>query len=145
MSSILTSQGVVLATVMAVSSTVVFLAFSKQKTLPHQVLSENRDSESPTPSQDLRSCLSSEGKRKKKRVQFAENVKNTKGNGDEYRRERQNPWHARREREVSNTRMSRVCRNEIQGNHGMPENRVALYSGILVDRVHKMECSYLFQ
>lgn len=86
-----------------------------------------------------------EGKRKKKRVQFAENVKNTKGNGDEYRRERQSPWHARREREVSNTRMSRVCRNEIQGNHGMPENRVALYSGILVDRVHKMECSYLFQ
>jgi len=58
MSSKLTSQGVVLATVMAVSSTVVFLAFSKQKTLPHQVLSESRDSESPTPSQDLRSCLS---------------------------------------------------------------------------------------
>ncbi|KAF9690054.1 hypothetical protein SADUNF_Sadunf01G0156000 [Salix dunnii] len=74
MSSILTSQGVVLATVMAVSSTVVFLAFSRQKTLAHQVRSENRDSQSPTPSQNLRSILSSAGKRKqrkKKRVQFA--------------------------------------------------------------------------
>ena len=55
------SQGVVLATAMAVSSTVLFLAFSnKQKDklfLPPQV-SKNLDSHQ-SPTQNLRSCLSS--------------------------------------------------------------------------------------
>lgn len=69
--------------------------------------------------------------RKKKRVQFAENVKDTAGNGEEYRKE-YNKKFAKQ--------FDRTCRNDqIQG---MPANRVALYNGILRDRVHRMEYSY---
>ncbi|EOY25799.1 hypothetical protein QUC31_011785 [Theobroma cacao] len=124
MSSGICSQGLVLATAMVVSSTVIFLTFSRQKTLPPS-------------KQTLRSCLSSEGKRrgrKKKKVQFAENVKDTSGNGEEYRKEQNKKLIAAtagRSRKVD-----RFCRNE------MPENRIALYNGILRDRVHRMECSY---
>ncbi|KAJ9179043.1 hypothetical protein P3X46_010871 [Hevea brasiliensis] len=106
MSSILSlsSQAVVLATAMVVSSSVVFLAFSKHKTFPE--FFKNQDSQSSA--QNLRSCLCSEGKKrdrnkkkkKKKRVKFAENVKDTKGNGEEYRRVKEN----------SITRIDRVCR-----------------------------------
>ncbi|KAJ9190037.1 hypothetical protein P3X46_001273 [Hevea brasiliensis] len=145
MSSILglTSQGVVFATAMVVSSTVLFLAFSKQKNFPE--LFKNHDSQSPI--QNLRSCLrsSEEGKKrdkkkkKKKSVKFAENVKDTKGNGDEYRREKEKSLFANQEKEKS---ITRICRNEIPGTHGMPANRIALYNGILRDRVHRIECSY---
>ncbi|KAK9229369.1 hypothetical protein WN944_022331 [Citrus x changshan-huyou] len=117
------TQSLVLATAMVVSSTVLFLAFSKQK----------NDSKEPQ-EETLRSCLYSEEKkrgRKKKRVQFAENVKDTAGNGEEYRKE-YNKKFAKQ--------FDRTCRNDqIQG---MPANRVALYHGILRDRVHRMEYSY---
>ncbi|WCJ40557.1 hypothetical protein M5689_021471 [Euphorbia peplus] len=121
----LSSQAVVLGAAMAVSSTVLFLAFSKQK--------------NPS-SPNLRSCLSSsssssEEKRKenkkKKRVKFAENVKDTKGNGEEYRRQK--------ERKYSMSKIDRIiCRSDIK----MPANRAALYNGILRDRVHRVQCSY---
>ncbi|KAE8656950.1 phospholipase D family protein [Hibiscus syriacus] len=119
MSSGLCSQGgLVLATAMVVSSTVIFLTLSRQKNLL-------------PPKQSLRSCLSSsEGKRrdkKKKKVQFAENVKETNGNGEKYRKEQ-------RKKLIAET--DRFCRNE------MPPNRIALYNGILRDRVHKMQSSY---
>ncbi|XVF74731.1 hypothetical protein PTKIN_Ptkin13bG0135400 [Pterospermum kingtungense] len=120
------SQGLVLATAMVVSSTVIFLTFSRQKTLPPP----------PPPKQTLRSCLSSEGKRrekKKKKVQFAENVKETNGNGKEYRKvpnKKKLITAGGRSRKAD-----RFCRNE------MPANRIALYNGILRDRVHRMECS----
>uniref|UniRef100_A0A2P2PQB5 Transmembrane protein n=1 Tax=Rhizophora mucronata TaxID=61149 RepID=A0A2P2PQB5_RHIMU len=147
MSSMISSQGLVLATAMVVSSTVIYLTFSKQKTMKPQLL-KNQDPR--LPSQKLRSCLCSgvkEGKDKKKkrekRVQFAENVKETKGNGEEYRREKENLLFAREEKESLNSRIvDGSCRNETQGNRGMPANRVALYSGILRDRVHRMQCSH---
>ncbi|KAK2651610.1 hypothetical protein Ddye_011466 [Dipteronia dyeriana] len=124
-SSIMNSQSVVLATAMVVSSTVLFLAFSKQK--PHQ----SEDSSKQT----LRSCLYTEGKKKqklkkKKRVHFAENVKETTGNGEEYRREQSKKFTTKKV--DANT----ICRNEI------PANRIALYNGILRDRVHRVQCSY---
>ncbi|GMI82048.1 hypothetical protein like AT1G52565 [Hibiscus trionum] len=128
MSSGLCSQGgLVLATAMVVSSTVIFLTLSRQKTLP-------------PPKQSLRSCLSSsEGKKrdkKKKRVQFAENVKERNGNGEEYRKEQRKKLIA--ETAGGSTKVDRFCRNE------MPPNRIALYNGILRDRVrvHKMQTSY---
>ncbi|KAJ4826400.1 hypothetical protein Tsubulata_044558 [Turnera subulata] len=138
-------QGIVFATAMVVSTTVLFLAFSKQKPLDHhQPMSEMQDSQSP--SQTLRSCLCSEEKRrkkKKKRVQFAENVKDTKGNGEEYRREKEHSMLLnRRDENSSTTRKDGDCRNQFRGIDKMPANRVALYSGILRDRVHRIECSY---
>ncbi|TYI60178.1 hypothetical protein E1A91_D10G087800v1 [Gossypium mustelinum] len=128
MSSGICSQGLVLATAMVVSSTVIFLTFSRQKTL------------SPPPKQTLRSCLPSDGKKRdkkrKKKVQFAENVEETSGDGQEYRKEQHKKLIA-----AASTRrrkMDGFCRSE------MPANRIALYNGILRDRVHvhKMECSY---
>ncbi|KAB2008200.1 hypothetical protein ES319_D10G083000v1 [Gossypium barbadense] len=128
MSSGICSQGLVLATAMVVSSTVIFLTFSRQKTL------------SPPPKQTLRSCLPSDGKKRvkkrKKKVQFAENVKETSGDGQEYRKEQHKKLIAAASRR--RRKMDGFCRSE------MPANRIALYNGILRDRVHvhKMECSY---
>ncbi|KAH7565047.1 hypothetical protein ACOSP7_020869 [Xanthoceras sorbifolium] len=120
------SQSVVLATAMVVSSTVLFLAFSKQK--PANYVSQNSSSTKQT----LRSCLYSEGKkRRKKRVHFAENVKETAGNGEEYRREQS--------KKLTTKKVDSNCRNQIPE---MPPNRIALYNGILRDRVHGIECSY---
>ncbi|KAK9923137.1 hypothetical protein M0R45_031570 [Rubus argutus] len=125
MSSVLSSQGLVLATAMAISSTIVFLAFSRKQTLPEPQFSENLNSHNSTKrSPTLRSCLSSGDKKrdgKKKRVSFAENVEEAKTV----------------EKVVeSSKRVERSCRNQI------PENRVALYNGIRRDRVQRMECSY---
>lgn len=60
-------------------------------------------------------------------MHFADNVKETSGNGDAYRKKRTqrfNPIH---------------CRTQSPR---MPPNRIALYNGILRDRVHRIECSY---
>ncbi|XP_016173991.1 uncharacterized protein LOC107616553 [Arachis ipaensis] len=120
------SQGIVFTTAMVLSSTVLYLAFSRHKIHHHSPQSNN---------QILRSCLSSEekkrerklSKKKKKRVQFAENVKERIGKSEEEQR-KQNRVSSR----------SSNCRNVRE----MPANRIALYNGILRDRVHRMECSY---
>ncbi|KAL4278449.1 hypothetical protein GQ457_03G041930 [Hibiscus cannabinus] len=123
-SGLCSQGGLVLATAMIVSSTVIFLTLSRQKTLPPS-------------NQTLRSCLSSsEGKRRdkrKKKVKFAETVKETKGNGEKYRKEERRKLVA--ETAGGSTKVDRFCRNE------MPPNRIALYNGILRDRVHRMQTS----
>ncbi|XP_057503656.1 uncharacterized protein LOC130787284 [Actinidia eriantha] len=128
MSSILSSPGVVLATAMAVSG-VILLALRREKNFPPTQFFGNQDSH-PT-EQIPRSCLSSDGKKrerkKKKRVQFAECVKDRSGNGEEYRKEHKKSTNPR------------SCRGQIRE---MPANRVALYSGVLRDRVRRSECSY---
>jgi hypothetical protein len=168
MSSI--SQGFVLATAMVVSSTALFLAFCRQRSFPATQLSENQNSQQPE-KKILRSCLCSgiqssscvffsflflfnmmffapnllsflwvfrvaeekkrEIKKKKKKVKFAENVKEPSGNGEEYRKGH-----------MKSREIERSCRNEIREVRRMPENRVALYGGILKNRVQRMQCSY---
>ncbi|CAD5315346.1 unnamed protein product [Arabidopsis thaliana] len=96
---------------MVFSSTALFLAISRQ-------FSGNQTSDQ----QILRSCLSSE------------NVKETKGNGEEYRKKS-----LRRivpEQMIKPEKTGSVCRND------MPANRIALYNGILRDRDHRIQCSY---
>lgn len=75
-------------------------------------------------------------KKRKKKVQFAENVKETSGDGQEYRKEQHKKLIAAAS--TGRRKMDGFCRSE------MPANRIALYNGILRDRVHvhKMECSY---
>ncbi|KAK7824831.1 hypothetical protein CFP56_033991 [Quercus suber] len=92
MSSI--SHGLVLATAMVVSSTVLYLS-CRQRSFPPSHLSRNQNSQQPQ-KPILRSCLHS-------------------GN----------------------------CRNKIPTIRGMQENRIALYNGILKDRVRvqRMQCS----
>ncbi|KAF5741738.1 hypothetical protein HS088_TW10G00743 [Tripterygium wilfordii] len=134
MSSVLSSQGVALATAMVVSCTAIYLAFSSPKPI------KTLDSQPPSP--NLRSCLCKDDQRKrrnsrkKKRVQFAESVKETEGNGEEYRRAREN------NKNNSNTRIQKSCRNEFPETQKIPANRAALYNGILRDRVHRLQCSY---
>ncbi|MED6143596.1 hypothetical protein PIB30_007541 [Stylosanthes scabra] len=123
------SQGIVFTTAMVLSSTVLYLAFSRHKnTLHHSPQSNNHV---------LRSCLSSEqkkrqrklsNKKKNKRVQFAENIVEIIERSEE---EEERNW-----KRVASR--SSNCRNVPE----MPANRIALYNGILRDRVHRMECSY---
>lgn len=69
-------------------------------------------------------------RKNKKRVQFAASVKDQTGDGEEYRKEHGKP-------PASGIQGS--CRGEIGGSQA---NRVAFYSGILRDRVQRLECSY---
>ncbi|XP_020549656.1 uncharacterized protein LOC110012002 [Sesamum indicum] len=131
MSSILSSQAMVLATAMAVSGTVILLAFRLQKSpsTPHFPLLSQ-----PLPP----SCIisSEEGKRKekkKKRVHFAEDVVDPIGNSDEYRKLRSCSSHAIA---TNNPNFIKYSNTKKGGKvEEMPANRVALYNGILRDRV----------
>ncbi|KAK6912210.1 hypothetical protein RJ641_024303 [Dillenia turbinata] len=125
MSSILGSQGVVVATAIALSGTILLYKISKN--FPNSPFLENHNSHPSN--QALRSCLCSDQRKKekkKKKVQFAKNVKDPIGNSEEFRKIQR-----------KSARIQRKCGNEIPGNHGMPENRVALYNGILRDRIHR--------
>ncbi|XP_042058970.1 uncharacterized protein LOC121803356 [Salvia splendens] len=122
MTPTLSSQGLVLATAMAVSAgTVVLFDLLRGKYFPpisqiHQ-------------NQLLKSCLSSETKKnkmKKKKVKFAEDVKEPKGNGELYRKA------GRKRSEIQRNWWG----NELKK---MPANHAALYNGILKQR---MGCSY---
>uniref|UniRef100_A0A1J3DR12 Uncharacterized protein n=1 Tax=Noccaea caerulescens TaxID=107243 RepID=A0A1J3DR12_NOCCA len=125
---------VVIATAMVFSSTALFLALARQ--FHGNQTSKIHDQ---TPRTVLRSCLSSEETKKqrrktKKKVRFDENVKDTKGNGKEYRRKELS------KRTVPVTKPGKtdsICRIST-----MPANRMALYNGILRDRDHRTQCSY---
>ncbi|XP_059645732.1 uncharacterized protein LOC132287210 [Cornus florida] len=131
MYSILSSHGVFLATAIAVSGAAIFLALLRREKNfpPTQISSGNQLIHPHHPTkQILRSCLSSDEKRrerKKKRVQFADSVKD----GEELRKEKKR-------------KSKRSWWTENPEIHGIPGNRVALYNGILRDRVPRMECSY---
>ncbi|KAI4355742.1 hypothetical protein L6164_004488 [Bauhinia variegata] len=122
---------------MLISSTVIYIAFYWQKASPTFQLSGNSNSQEPN-KQVLRSCLFTEEKKrerknKKKKVKFAENVKEESviQATEEHKEEQRKP-----------KRVSRSCRNEIPEIRRMPANRIALYNGILRDRVNRMQCSY---
>ncbi|XP_061359818.1 uncharacterized protein LOC133303865 [Gastrolobium bilobum] len=132
------SQGLVLTTAMLVSSTVLYLAFSRQKI--HGGNPDSHDDDSSN-KQILRSCLYSEEKKrerkmmkkkkKKKKVQFADNVKEAIETSELGMKEQR-----------KQNRVSSNCRHQTPEIRRIPENRIALYNGILRDRVHRMECSY---
>ncbi|KAK7325244.1 hypothetical protein VNO77_29403 [Canavalia gladiata] len=129
------SQGLVLTTAMLVSSTVLYLAFSRNKTTSSFLLHSNSDSHHSN-KPILRSCLYSEEKKKErkknKKVQFADNVKEAGERSEVVSEEKQS----------KQNRVSSICRHETSETRGIPANRIALYNGILRDRVHRMECSY---
>lgn len=67
----------------------------------------------------------------KKRVKFAENVM--------VKEERESDVKIKEKQRKQNRVSSSNCRNEIRG---MPENRIALYKGILSDRGNRVACSH---
>ena len=72
-----------------------------------------------------------EGKKrnkKKKKVHFAEDVVDPRGNSEEYRKSQKANFN-----KYSNS----TTLNKGRRNQEMPANRVALYNGILRDRVHQ--------
>ncbi|KAJ8768314.1 hypothetical protein K2173_021254 [Erythroxylum novogranatense] len=147
MSSMLCSQGMVLATAMAVSGTVILLALRLQKSLPVSQFPIYQIPPS-TPQQVLRPCISSDGerkKKKKKRVHFAEDVVDPRGDGEEFRKQ-QAFISAEKSSPSSSSSSSRKMKKN--GGHDgqerqMPANRVALYNGILRDRVvHRLAYPY---
>ncbi|XP_057768086.1 uncharacterized protein LOC130988292 [Salvia miltiorrhiza] len=125
MSSILSSQSVVLATAMAVSGTVILLAARRLQKPP------STTAHFPL----LPSCIipsSDEGKKrkKKKKVHFAEDVVDPIGNSEEYRKS-----HKANLNKYSNS----TTLNKGRKIQEMPANRLALYNGMLRDRVlHKV-------
>ncbi|XP_045830433.1 uncharacterized protein LOC123921799 [Trifolium pratense] len=151
MSSIITSQGAVFATAMAVSGTVILLALRLQKSLPPTQFSLHEIPSSSSPTPILRSCISSDEKKtkkKKKRVHFAEDVMDSCKDGEEYRKQHQQQQQQQHgtNNTMNNTKhslkinsKSKVSKNCNGGNEnrGMPANRVALYNGILRDRVNQ--------
>lgn len=78
-----------------------------------------------------------EMKKNKKKVKFAENVmvKLVERNSKVKNREEQG-------RQYRVSLSSSECRNEIPEKREMPANRIALYNGILKDRVHRMACCH---
>ncbi|KAK8581697.1 hypothetical protein V6N12_071911 [Hibiscus sabdariffa] len=129
MASMLSSQGMVLATAMAVSGTVILLAFRLQKSL---------DQISQPSQQALRSCISSEGKKKnkkEKKVHFAEDVMDPRSDGAEFRKQLKN--RVRINNSAASALNSTPKFKKFGGgkDRGIPANRVALYNGILRDRV----------
>ncbi|OWM71752.1 uncharacterized protein LOC116194116 [Punica granatum] len=178
MASILSSQGVVLATAMAVSGTVILLALRLQKSLPtsahHQFpvvgQIDPAAAQSSRQAAALRSCISATAdgkkrsekkKKKKKRVHFAEDVVDPIGYSEEFRRQHgiiitnrtyNNNYHSTDycynpspSTSSSSSTSSPKFIKKVGGKvvPEMPANRIALYNGILRDRVvHRLACSY---
>ncbi|CAJ1951273.1 unnamed protein product [Sphenostylis stenocarpa] len=129
------SQGLVFTTAMLLSTTLLYLAFSKHKTSPQFQIPSN------TNKQILRSCIYSEEKKrerkkKKKKVKFAKivMVKEVERDSKEENREE--------EQGKQNIVLRNDCRSENPENGEMQANRIALYNGILRDRVQRMACCH---
>ncbi|XP_065025566.1 uncharacterized protein LOC135650235 [Musa acuminata AAA Group] len=130
-SSLMSAHGVVLATAVAVSGTVILIALRRQK--PFSLPSATDPA--PPPWLHLRSCMSSSEERKraranrkkKKRVQFAAEVV---------------------EFDLGSSAEDHSLGERRRGGEGleasrMPANRAALYNGILRDRgMQRMSCCY---
>ncbi|KAI3827352.1 hypothetical protein L1987_01425 [Smallanthus sonchifolius] len=130
-SSIFSSNVIVLATAMvAVSGTVILLAFRLQK--PPPTTTAAGATKVSTINHHPRPCISIDGKKrakKKKKVHFAEDVMEPRGSGEEFRKRL-------RSKNVQKWRTSSsLCKDEGgKRKINLPANRIALYTGILRDR-----------
>ncbi|CAL0325699.1 unnamed protein product [Lupinus luteus] len=124
MSPMMSAHGVVFATAMAFSGTVILLALRLHKSFP---VHETPHSSSPT----LRSCLSSHERKKNKnnkRVQFAKEVVDSSKDSDDFRKQHKCL------KSKSESKVQRNCNRGTEKRGIMASNRAALYNGILRDR-----------
>ncbi|GFY99743.1 hypothetical protein Acr_13g0011430 [Actinidia rufa] len=87
-----------------------------------------------------RSCISSDGKKrekKKKKVQFAEDVVDPVGNSEDFRKQ-----HSNCNRNIDD--LPSKPRERGGGVRDMPANRVALYNGMLRDRLVHRSLAYSY-
>ncbi|KAI3870911.1 hypothetical protein MKW92_035466 [Papaver armeniacum] len=130
MASMMSSQGLALATAMAISGSLVLITLYKQKTLVDQNSKANP--------QTLRPCLSSDKssrekkkKKKKKKVRFADDVVVRVVTNDI--------------EDISSETVSSNQDYQFEDRGicaAMHTNRSSLYQGILRDRVHRIAYSY---
>ncbi|MFS7966032.1 hypothetical protein Hanom_Chr09g00769101 [Helianthus anomalus] len=139
-SSIFASNSIVLATAMvAVSGTVILLAFRHHKPPTTTTSAAVAVAGKFTTTHHPRPCISIDGKKrvkKKKKVRFAEDVMEPSGSGEEFRKRFKN-------KNLQKLRTSSSIFKDEGGKRkiNMPENRVALYTGILRERnVHRFDC-----
>ncbi|KAK1256658.1 hypothetical protein QJS04_geneDACA005664 [Acorus gramineus] len=133
MSSIGSSQGMVLATAMAVSGTVILFALRRSTKSLKTTEFGNIASSRP----NLRPCISSDTKKRqrsksKKRVHFADNLI-----------EDSDDLETKESLEIDSSIALNIEEQHYPvRDHRMPANRAALYNGILQDRLQRMACSY---
>ncbi|XP_071742251.1 uncharacterized protein [Rutidosis leptorrhynchoides] len=142
MSSILPSNGMVLATAMAaVSGTVLLLAFHLQKPPPTTAGAVTAATQFSM-IQQPRPCISSDRKKrgkKNKKVHFAEDVMEPSGNGEEFRKRLQSKNIVQNRTYSTDVKEEGTEMKVSKTFEGVPANRRALYSGILRDRgVYRM-------
>jgi len=75
-------------------------------------------------------------KKKGKKVRFAEDVKEPRGNGEEYRKEHDEKMAMAERRRRTTSTTTRSCKNQT------PANQLALYNGILKQRSQRIQCSF---
>ncbi|XP_071724146.1 uncharacterized protein [Rutidosis leptorrhynchoides] len=130
-SSILASNGVVLATAMA-AGTAIFIAFFLHKHPTTTTTSAAAAIHRPRP------CISSDGKKKvkkkKKKVQFTADVMEPSGNGDEFRKRLKSKSLYQNRNYLSKLKDEGDQKKISRNVKGLPANRMALYSGMIRDR-----------
>ncbi|CAL5199795.1 unnamed protein product [Lathyrus oleraceus] len=129
------SQGLVFTTAMVVSSTMLYLVFSRQNNNPNPSFQIQGN-------HVLRSCLYSEEKKRERKMNTKKTTKKVRFEESVNQEREKKSEVVRKEKQRKRNRVYGNCRSETSKSRGIPANRIALFNGILRDRVHRIECCH---